>query len=224
MERIRGKQSLTIDAQTLAALSNRYDDILIDIGTGDGRFVRRMAERSPACLAIGIDACRENLREASRRAPQNAVYLIANALALPPGLAGLATRITINFPWGSLLAGLLDQHAGLMHGLAAMARPGAELEVRLNAGALAEEGRRLDDGAARVRESLECEGFVMEQGIVLDADTLRLAGTTWAKRLAEGRDPRAIYMRGARYPQLDRSRAAYTPAFVLTGASAYGDP
>ena len=45
---------------------------LLDLGAGDGRFVAQMARAYPDSLAIGIDACRENLIEQSRRAPENA--------------------------------------------------------------------------------------------------------------------------------------------------------
>jgi hypothetical protein len=33
-----------------------------------------------------------------RKAPDNALYVIANALALPKELGGMASKITINFP------------------------------------------------------------------------------------------------------------------------------
>ena len=79
-----------IDAATLAARIAGYRDILVDIGTGDGRYVRHIARECPASFAIGIDACRENLRGASRNAPGNALFVIANALSLPRELHGLA--------------------------------------------------------------------------------------------------------------------------------------
>jgi hypothetical protein len=69
----------------------------------------------------------------------------------------LASGITINFPWGSLLMGLLDGESGLLEGLRAIARPGASLKVTLNAGALAEAGHTLDSGGARVRRALRGE-------------------------------------------------------------------
>ncbi len=194
MEGIRGKRSFSVDAAALAELVSRYEDVLIDLGTGDGRYVRHVAETAPQCLAIGVDASRENLREHSRRAPANALYLIANALALPEELAGVATRLSINFPWGSLLAGLLDGHKGLLAGLAMVARPGAILELRLNAGALVEIGWPLGVGLARARQILRDWGWWMDPPMELDAWALSLLPMTWAKRLACGRDPRAVYI------------------------------
>ena len=111
MECLQGKHALFIDAAELQTRLMGSEEILVDLGTGDGRFVEHVAHAHPDCFVIGLDACRENLRTASRRAPCNALYLIANALALPADLQNLATEVTINFPWGSLLEGLLTGEA-----------------------------------------------------------------------------------------------------------------
>ena len=68
MEYIRGKTSAEIDADGLAAGLAGFSDVLIDIGTGDGRYVLHVARTRPTWFALGVDACRENLREASRKA------------------------------------------------------------------------------------------------------------------------------------------------------------
>jgi hypothetical protein len=189
MEGICGKQAGNIDAATLAAQIGGYRDILIDIGTGDGRYVRTAARECPSCFVIGIDACRENLRDASRGAPRNALFIIANALTLPRELRGLATRMTINFPWGSLLAALLDSDPAFRDGLIALARPGASLEIRLNQGALVEAGGTQEAGMMPVQRQLVEWGFEDQRLTMLDADALRRYPTTWARRLAYGRDP-----------------------------------
>jgi 16S rRNA (adenine(1408)-N(1))-methyltransferase len=196
MEIIQGKQTLFIDHATLAEKLRGYQNILIDMGTGDGRFVQHVAKTWPGYFALGLDACRENLRQVSRQTPPNALYLIANARTLPDELGGLATHLTINFPWGSLLAGLLAGEEGLMGGLAALARPGALLNVRLNGGALAEAGWPLVEGTAQVRRRLFEAGFDMAEPGWMDAADLRGFPTTWARRLAFGRDPRAMTLSG----------------------------
>jgi 16S rRNA (adenine(1408)-N(1))-methyltransferase len=195
MEIIRGKQTSCIDASEFNALVSGYETVHMDIGTGDGRFVRHVARSESNCFVVGIDASRENLRETSRSAPSNALFVIANALRLPPEFRGLADTITINFPWGSLLKGLLTNDPALMVGLVTMARPNASLEVRLNGGALAEAGWSLEEGAHRVREVLAVNGFEVCPPIWMAAYELRSYPTTWAKRLAFGRDPRAVCLR-----------------------------
>ncbi len=192
MEIIRGKHASFIDSL------DGYDPVHIDIGTGDGRFVQHIAQANPHFLVIGIDACRENLHEISRRAPSNALFVIANARALPPELDGFASQVTINFPWGSLLEGLVEADSALIAGLRMIARPNAGIEIRLNGGALAETGWSLEEGAARVRRVLVANGFDMRPPTMLTAQALKSCPTTWAKRLAFGRDPRAMYLRGIR--------------------------
>ena len=196
MENIQGQRALRIDAPALIERLAGYQEVLLDIGAGDGRFVRQIAAECPARFVIGVDACRENLRANSRVAPANALYLIADARALPCALDQQATHITINFPWGSLLSGLLAGEARLLERLAAVARPGAPLELRLNAGALAEAGWALADGGERIRQALHMAGFHMRQPVAIGPHELRACPTTWAKRLAYGRDPRGLYMRG----------------------------
>jgi 16S rRNA (adenine(1408)-N(1))-methyltransferase len=193
---IRGRTSAEIDADVLAADVAGYDNVLVDVGTGDGRYVLHVARACPTWFTIGMDACRDNLRTASRKAPPNALYVITNALALPEEeLGGMASKVTINFPWGSLLTGLLDGDPMLLEGLLTIARPGATLEVRLNAGALTEAGYTLESGGAWVRRALHEGGFDVGDLVRQDARELRQCPTTWAKRLAYGRDPRAEFLR-----------------------------
>lgn len=197
METIRGKHCYEITTEEIQERVAAYHDVLIDLGTGDGRFVLREALAHPVQYVIGIDACRDNLREASRRAPANALFLIASALALPAELAGMASAITINFPWGTLLTGLLEDDSPLLVSLATLARPGATLDIRLNSGALAEAGWSLETGAHQAQRLARAVGFRLSAPRPLAADDLRAYPTTWARRLAFGRDPRALYLSGS---------------------------
>ncbi len=201
MERIIGKRCQEMTTDELDALVTRLaalPDVHMDLGTGDGRFVVDTARAHPLHFVIGVDACRDNLREASRRAPANALFLIANVLTLPPEFTGLASAVTINFPWGTLLTGLLDEHedAPLWATLARVARPGATLAINLNGGALAEAGWSLEAGAEQARRLAGRAGFRMSAPHTLAADDLRAFPTTWARRLAFGRDPRALALAG----------------------------
>lgn len=196
MERICGRDCQKISVGELHARIASWPDVLIDLGTGDGRFVLHTARAHPVQYVIGIDACRDPLREASRRAPDNALFLIANALDLPSELAGLASAITINFPWGTLLTGLLQEESPLLASLAMLVRPGATLEIRLNGGALAEAGWSLEAGGQQVQRLARMAGFRLAAPRSLAADALRAIQTTWARRLAFGRDPRALYLTG----------------------------
>ena len=200
MESIRGKHAVCVDPAELVRQMAGYPHVLVDLGTGDGRFVKHIAATCPSTFAIGIDLCAANLREVSRRATANSIYLLGSAYTLPSQLHGVATHLTINFPWSELLTGLLGQEgeARLSTAIAALARDGARLEVRLNAGALAEEGMSLQCAGHIVGRNLQNAGFDIEVTRLLDARELRACPTTWAHRLAFGRDPNALYIRAVK--------------------------
>ncbi len=197
MEIIRGSVSREMDGDELKERTAGFGRVLLDLGTGDGRYVRRWAERRPDWFAIGVDASRENLREHSRARLSNLLFIISGAQVLPRELAGMASRLTINFPWGSLLDGLLMADSAVLDGIAALARRGAALELCLNAGALAEFGRTLYAGADRIRENLIRCGWLVDVPRMLDTAALRALPSTWARRIAVGRDPRALMLSAA---------------------------
>jgi 16S rRNA (adenine(1408)-N(1))-methyltransferase len=192
MESLHGKHTCILDATDFAARLRGYQQIVIDIGTGDGHYVEYVARRSPELLVIGIDTCRANLHQVSRKSPPNALYLIANAEALPSELSGLASHITVNFPWGSLLAGLLESGSKVMENLRMIAQPAATLAIVLNSSALQKEGLSLEQGGVMVEQALQMSGFDVKLPVTLGAEALRHYPTTWAKRLGYGRDPHAL--------------------------------
>lgn len=215
MEIMQGKTTRRMDAAEFGCLRAAYRDVLLDIGTGDGRFVLDAVHRSPHLLAIGLDACRENLRAAAARAENvaagrtpkasrtsaggagatgGALFVIASANCLPHELRGLAGRVTINFPWGSLRDGLLEGELALLESLRTVMQPGARLEVRLNASALAEAGWELLPGGERVRQQLARAGFRPRPARLIDTAALRALPSTWARRLAFSRLPEAVYL------------------------------
>ena len=196
METIRGRMSQFLDLDGFRERLEMYPRVILDLGTGDGHYVHFLAERYPGCFIIGVDACRENLQERSRRPLPNALFVIANAQELPHELSGTIAHVTINFPWGSLLKSLLEDDRRVMNGLASIAKQNAQIDILLNSGALIEAVSDLDNGTRTIRESLTRYGWNLKYPKPLDNWALRNTPTTWAKRLAYGRDPRAIALSG----------------------------
>ena len=83
METIRGRAPHTLDLTELHARLANYQRIILDLGTGDGKFAFHYARSFPQHFIIGVDACRENLREYSRAELPNMLFVIANAQELP---------------------------------------------------------------------------------------------------------------------------------------------
>ena len=92
-------------------------------------------------LVVGVDASAAAMAEASRRAARrpgrgglpNALFVVAAAEALPAELDGLAGLVTVHFPWGSLLRGLVAADPAVVGGLVRAMRPGATLSMLLSA-------------------------------------------------------------------------------------------
>lgn len=196
METIRGRTPHTLDSIELAARLANHQRILLDLGTGDGKFAFHHARTFPSHFVIGVDACRENLREYSRAKLPNLLYIIAGTQELPRELNGLASHITINFPWGSLLESLLNGDPRLIRGLESVSRSAASIDIRLNGGALTEAGTTLENGAWTIHNNLLRAGWQIKAPVSMDVCALRKFPSTWAKRLAFGRDPRAIQLSG----------------------------
>jgi 16S rRNA (adenine(1408)-N(1))-methyltransferase len=165
----------------------------VDVGTGDGRFVHRMALAHPDRLVIGLDPAWQRMIPSARRAPRNALYVCASIEDPPEPLLGRADEVFLNLPWGRLLAGLVLGEADVCGGLRAIAKNGAPLRVVVGTdiwrppvpkeirGLPELTGRYVDDTLApRLAEhGWKVTGFgELDRGEV---------PSTWAKKLRTGR-------------------------------------
>lgn len=207
-----------MDGLALTARLVGYSEIALDLGTGDGRYVAQQARQNPANFYIGLDACRENLVESSRKAPANSLFLIASGENLPAALAGLAGSITLNFPWGSLLEGLFERGSGVLAGLRMVAQPGARLELRLNESALRMSGRSLETGREQVVSALGEAGFGVENVEYLEVAGLKKFPSSWARRLASGREGQVLQIMAC-YLLVPGPVTPTAGEMVLTGAT-----
>lgn len=95
------------------------------------------AAAQPDRLVVGVDANAAGMMTASRRAAArpsrgglpNALFAVATVEALPAELDEVADLVTVHFPWGSLLRGLLGADPATMTGLTRVLRPGATLQL-----------------------------------------------------------------------------------------------
>jgi len=176
----------------------------VDVGAGDGGYVVFRARIEPNTFAIAVDASPDGLVrgawKAERERRQNAAFLVGSVEHLPRELACLADEVTIHFPWGSLFRGLVDGSGPVLGPIAGLMKVGAELRVLLSA---------VDrDGFAEVTPSVisSRRGRYSEHGLHLagaewaSSAIVSASRSSWAKRLAVGRERRAViarYRRGA---------------------------
>ena len=111
--------------------------VVIDIGTGDGRFVSRMAAENPDKFYIGIDANAKPLEKPSMKATRkpakgglpNALFVQAAVEDLPEEFNNSADEIHIHFPWGSLLRAVCLGDESVLSSLHSIAAPECLLEI-----------------------------------------------------------------------------------------------
>lgn len=223
MRVVVGKRTEQKDAAAIASWVAAYDERIVDLGAGDGRFVRHIARRHPERAAIGVDLEAANLCSASRTATGNASFAVADAVALPDELRGVATEVTILFPWASLLRGLVTGTPGLLTGLGALGNGATPLSMAVNAGALAEAGWSLEEGAARIAAVLRGASITVRTTRSLGQAEIGRWPTTWAKRVAFGRDPRAILIEATLAPPDGVGRAACQTSRARPGRTPTGD-
>jgi len=189
-------------------LDHTGEGVIIDIGTGDGRFVYQSARQNPKKFYIGIDPNRRPLekisekihRKPARGGAPNVLFIQAALEDLPDELNGVANEVHVHFPWGSLLRAVATADVALLLNLRRLCEADALLEIVI--------------GLDPVRDKSEIErlgfspltlevidqvllpkyaeaGFeIIERGIIAASVWSKLE-TSWAKRLA-GNEQRVI--------------------------------
>lgn len=196
METLQGRKSFDLNLYEFTLRHKNYNRLILDLGTGDGKFAFHYAQTVPNHFVIGLDSCRENLVEYSRANLPNLLFVIANAQQLPFELNGLISHIHINFPWGSLLQSLLSGDVNLFCGLEKISSPHTLINLHLNAGALNQQGWNLLNGVGQIQVNLRRAGWQIENPKEMNIQTLKKFPSTWSKKIAVGRDPRAIQLNG----------------------------
>ncbi|HSL75518.1 MAG TPA: methyltransferase domain-containing protein [Candidatus Limnocylindrales bacterium] len=169
--------------------------MIIDIGTGDGRAVLARARAEPASLVIGVDAAAASMAETSRRAdrrgPHNAAFFAAGAEALASSpFAGTADQVTVTFPWGSLLRGLVGLEELALQGVAATLTRGGRLEVLASVvpADRIDSLDCLDDGSASaIASAWSAAGLRLTAMRPATRLEIKAANSSWARRLGPGR-------------------------------------
>ena len=184
------------------------EGVIIDIGTGDGRFVYQSARQNPNKLYIGIDPNArplEKISEKIHRKPAkggapNVIFIQATVEDLPSELNGVADEVHVHFPWGSLLRAVATGDVAMLQNLRRICSPGALLEVVIGLDPARDQTEidrlglpslSLEFIDKQLVPNYGAAGFeVIERG-VLAASEWPEFNTSWAKRL-QGNESRAI--------------------------------
>jgi 16S rRNA (adenine(1408)-N(1))-methyltransferase len=166
--------------------------VAVDLGTGDGRHVLAAAARRPDTLVIGVDANAAAMADSSRRASRgraalpNALFAVAAAERPPEALHGMAGSLTVNFPWGSLLRGLLGEDDAVLAGVARLMAPGAEGAALLSV--VPRDGMPAVPPPASLAPAYARHGLELVEMRAATPEEVAASGSSWAKRLRAGRE------------------------------------
>jgi 16S rRNA (adenine(1408)-N(1))-methyltransferase len=184
------------------------EGVIIDIGTGDGRFVYQSARRNPNKFYIGIDPNTrplEKISEKIHRKPTkggapNVLFIQSAIEDLPEELNGVANEVHVHFPWSSLLRAVATGDVALLRSLRRICAEDALLEVVIGIDPVRDKSElerlivqplTLEVVDAVLVSNYAAAGFeIIERGIIAASEWPALE-TSWAKRL-QGNEQRPI--------------------------------
>ncbi len=147
-----------------------------------------------------MDANAAGLRDYSGRALRdhltNALFVRAAIECLPPELTGIADRVTVILPWGSLLAAVVSPSAPALGAIRALCVPGATLTAVVALDSIRDraEAERLGIPAVPLPERSKylaagwtVAGFALDRVLTIEAAKLSAWPSSWARRLAHSR-------------------------------------
>ncbi len=187
------------------------EGVIIDIGTGDGRFVYQSARRNPKKFYIGIDPNVRPLEKISEKiyrkpakggAP-NVLFIQASVEDLPAELDGVADEVHVHFPWGSLLRAVATGDAAVLRNLRRVCARGALLEVVLGLDPLRDQTEierlglvppTLDYIDQVLFPAYYIAGFEILEREILPTTAWSHFDTSWAKRLQRNEQRPIIYL------------------------------
>lgn len=182
------------------------EGVIIDIGTGDGRYVYQSARQNPNKFYIGIDPNPrplEKISEKIHRKPAkggapNVLFIQAAVEDLPPELDSVADQLHVHFPWGSLLRTMATGDVAVLSNLRRICSPGALLEVVFGLDPVRDQSEMERLGITplspefidkQLIPNYAAAGFrTIERGI-FSASEWPEFNTSWAKRLQGNKRP-----------------------------------
>lgn len=202
-----GKSTRELAAADFATVRSAYTELVLDIGTGDGKHVLALARSRPGSLVVGVDAAPDAMRRTATRAAAkparggapNAMFVWASAEQLPAELSAV-DEVHVLMPWGSLLRAMAGPDEAVLRRVAAACRPGARFLVTLNLHAwrppVPEVGDTAEPTPQSALEQLAAAyaraGWRLEAAEYLDDAQIAELGTSWTRRLGSSREQLAV--------------------------------
>ena len=129
MKLVKGNK---IEEANLPNLSE-FEKVIVDLGSGDGRFVYKSALENQRFFYIGIDPSVKSLekfsKEANKKRLGNALFVVGSLENLPEELVGKTDVLLVYLPWGSLLQAVVKPTDDTVEKLKSLLKLGGMFEV-----------------------------------------------------------------------------------------------
>lgn len=205
---LKNKEIVNLDFMKSILLD--YNKIVVDLGTGNGKFIYEKAIKTPDVFYIGIDPIEENIVEYYKKKKklksyklQNLVFVISAIQDIYEGLFDLADEIYINFPWGSLLEGIVKGDQYLLENIYSLSKDKGNIYLTFTYSNIYEAGEIERRGLPLLsleyldnvlRNKFMAAGLSIIDYGYLAKDRLKSFGTLWAKRIYLTKDRQVYYI------------------------------
>ncbi len=130
------------------------------------------------------EAARRSAAKPARGGTPNVLWVVSSIEAWPTEAHAVATLVTVRFPWGSLLHGVLGRDAVVLRSLAGMLAHGGRLEATIS---LTDRDGIEPPLTAELHDAYASAGLDLTAHRSATARELDAAATTWARKLGVGR-------------------------------------
>ena len=205
MKIVKGHKTLELSEKDFEKVTALYQQIVCDLGTGDGRFVYKNALENKKTLYIGIDPIAKQMeiysKKAMRNRLENALFVIGSIEILPVEFPSIANKLYITLPWGSLLKSITKPTKEIVAKIKRIMKIPGSLEITLGYSLEFEPSETERLNLEEIDENLiKTEilpvflegGFLLTKLEKLENKDLKDYETTWSKKLHFGKN-RSIY-------------------------------
>jgi 16S rRNA (adenine(1408)-N(1))-methyltransferase len=139
------------------------------------------------------EASLKTVAKPERGGVPNALFVWASVESLPSELQGLASEITINYPWGGLLRAVVTPDLTVLKSIVQLARPGASFKVLINFSVFEDKAYcenlglpelTLEKAKGELVSAYREAGIDIRRVQILDKDVPHR--TTWGQKLTRG--------------------------------------
>lgn len=133
MRILRSSKEIEMSSEEFLNRIEGYDDILIDLGTGQGAFVYFNACENRNVFYIGLDSCRDSMKKYAikqyKNKIENLIYVVMNAQKVDDIFKNKISKVYINLPWGSLLQGIFKEELNIINSISFLLKSYGELNM-----------------------------------------------------------------------------------------------